>query len=321
MKTIPFISFIIPIYNSEKYLEQCIESVLNQTYTDFELILINDGSTDQSGEICEKFAAGDYRIKLFHKANGGVSSARNLGLQVVTGQWITFVDSDDFLLKDFLNDFLSFFNPQIELLIQGLSNLKYDGSYQKGTGFETNKIISPVDFLNLYNNIPHFLGPVNKLFNREIIERNKIRFDETKSYGEDALFNLDYLNCCKNKIVLINRNNYVVRDVPGSLSKKILNYNERISLFTGLKKRLEVLTQNKDLYNWYSIELIRALYRDKSIKNKKAVLKRLVQSHKNELLAGYSKPDDLSKFIRFLIKAECIYILNIVFNRFYRNKQ
>lgn len=311
------ISIIIPVYNVEKYLEECINSILVQTFTDFEVLLINDGSKDRSGEICDEFAVKDNRIKVFHQENAGVSAARNKGIENAKGEWICFVDSDDFLLKDFLNDFLSFFNPQIELLIQGLLNLKNDDGYQKGTVFETNKIISPVDFLKQYNIIPYFFGPVGKLFKREIIERNKIRFDETKSYGEDTLFNLDYLNCCKSKIVLINRNNYVVRDVSESLSKKILNYKERISLFTDLKKRLEILTQNKDHYHWYSIELIRTLYRDKNIKNKKSVLKGLVQSHKNELLAGYSKPDYLSKLIHFLIKADCIYMLNIAFNRLY----
>ena len=89
------ISIVIPVYNTEKYLDQCIQSVLSQTYTNWELILINDGSTDQSGSICDKYAAQDYRLRVFHKGNGGVSSARNMGIDNANGEWITFLDADD----------------------------------------------------------------------------------------------------------------------------------------------------------------------------------------------------------------------------------
>lgn len=91
------ISIIVPVYNTEKYLDQCIQSVLAQTYTNWELLLIDDGSTDSSGAICDKYAAVDKRIRVFHKENGGVSSARNLGLDNAKGEWITFVDSDDWV--------------------------------------------------------------------------------------------------------------------------------------------------------------------------------------------------------------------------------
>lgn len=95
----PLISIIVPVYNTEKYLDQCIQSVLAQTYTNWELLLIDDGSTDSSGAICDKYAAEDNRIRVFHKENGGVSSARNLGLDNAKGEWITFVDSDDCLYE------------------------------------------------------------------------------------------------------------------------------------------------------------------------------------------------------------------------------
>ena len=93
--TTPTISVIVPVYNAEKYLHRCIDSVLAQTYTDFELLLIDDGSKDQSGEICDEYAQKDARVRVFHQENGGVSSARNLGLDNAKGEWVTFVDSDD----------------------------------------------------------------------------------------------------------------------------------------------------------------------------------------------------------------------------------
>ena len=92
----PKISIIVPVYNAEQWLERCIESIVAQTYADWELLLVDDGSNDRSGDICDRYAASDPRIQAFHKPNGGVSSARNLGLDHAQGEWITFVDSDDY---------------------------------------------------------------------------------------------------------------------------------------------------------------------------------------------------------------------------------
>ena len=96
------ISIIVPVYNTEKYLRRCIDSVLAQTYQDFELLLIDDGSKDSSGAICDEYAAQDARVRVFHKENGGVSSARNVGLDNARGEWITFVDADDWIESDML---------------------------------------------------------------------------------------------------------------------------------------------------------------------------------------------------------------------------
>ena len=93
----PKISVIVPVYKAEKYLHRCVDSILSQTFTDFELILVNDGSPDNCGAICDEYAQKDNRVRVFHKENGGVSSARNLGLDNAKGEWITFVDSDDWL--------------------------------------------------------------------------------------------------------------------------------------------------------------------------------------------------------------------------------
>ena len=93
----PKISVIVPVYNAEKYLHRCVDSILAQTFTDFELLLVNDGSKDTSGEVCDEYATKDSRVRVFHKENGGVSSARNIGLDNAKGEWISFVDSDDWL--------------------------------------------------------------------------------------------------------------------------------------------------------------------------------------------------------------------------------
>ena len=96
------ITVIIPVYNVEKYLKECLESIINQTYKNLEIILIDDGSTDASGEICDEYSKRDNRIRVVHKANGGLSSARNLGLDIANGEYVTFIDSDDYIDLEFM---------------------------------------------------------------------------------------------------------------------------------------------------------------------------------------------------------------------------
>lgn len=104
----PKISVIVPVYNVEKYLRRCIDSILAQTFTDFELLLIDDGSKDNSRDLCDGYAMKDERVRVFHKKNGGVSSARNLGLDNAKGEWVSFVDADDYLDNCYYSNFLSF---------------------------------------------------------------------------------------------------------------------------------------------------------------------------------------------------------------------
>ena len=120
----PKISVIVPVYNVEKYLSRCIDSILAQTFTDFELLLIDDGSKDKSGEICDEYANKDNHVKVFHKENGGVSSARNLGLDNAQGEWITFVDSDDFVNSDWLSYYAKSFD--VDLIVQGYQVIEAD---------------------------------------------------------------------------------------------------------------------------------------------------------------------------------------------------
>ena len=112
MKQVKMISIVIPIYNVEKHLEKCLDSVLNQTYKNIELILADDGSTDRSGEICDRYAAKDSRIKIIHKANGGVCSARNAAFKYVTGDYITFIDSDDYIDSNTYSEIMEYMNEK-----------------------------------------------------------------------------------------------------------------------------------------------------------------------------------------------------------------
>lgn len=175
------LSIIIPIYNAEKYLCRCIESILAQPLDDYELILVNDGSKDHSGAICDDFAKMNKRIRVIHKKNGGVSSARNMGIDISIGEYVTFVDADDFLERNTLKK--SLFDRECDL-IQIPRN---DGSFMK-------KYVSDVycetqnDFRKfLYKNF--YFECWGRLFKRSII--GSIRFNNDIKIGEDMLFLLD----------------------------------------------------------------------------------------------------------------------------------
>jgi len=115
----PNLSIIVPVYNVENYLAQCVDSIINQPYNDFELILVDDGSTDKCGEICDSYAESDKRIKVIHKENGGLSSARNVGLDIAKGKYLSFIDSDDFISEDYYQQNIQFMlsNSKIDILV------------------------------------------------------------------------------------------------------------------------------------------------------------------------------------------------------------
>lgn len=194
------VTIIIPVYNADKYLRKCLESVLCQTYAEFELILVDDGSKDQSGMICDNFASEDTRIRVIHKSNGGVSSARNTGLDLATGDFITFIDSDDSVDKDLLKTFVDQIHDN-DLLISGFNYIK-SNSVEKRNVEEARQYTSQSlkeDFDFLYANC-YINSPFAKFYRRELIGKN--RFDDTVLLGEDLLFNLTYLANCKNILLL-----------------------------------------------------------------------------------------------------------------------
>ena len=115
---VPIISVVVPVYNIEKYLDRCITSILNQTFRDFELLLVDDGCTDNSGAICDRYASNDDRVRVFHKPNGGVSSARNRGIEEAQGQFICFVDSDDWVETTYLQIFMDYSPEKYGVVLQ-----------------------------------------------------------------------------------------------------------------------------------------------------------------------------------------------------------
>lgn len=187
------ISIIIPVFNSEKLLRKCFDSICEQTFTDFEVIVVNDGSTDGSGQICDKYAENDRRFKIFHKKNEGVSIARNIGIEKSNGQYITFIDSDDWVNSDYLQNLIDGTSQNCDLVVCGIV-CNYSNNTEKRLEIKTDKF-SSFEPTNLHNLIKSRLifGPCNKLFDAQIIKQNGIKFPDSISYGEDRIFNYQYI--------------------------------------------------------------------------------------------------------------------------------
>lgn len=187
----PKISIIIPVYNAEKFLCQCLDSVLAQTYSNWECILVDDGATDKSGTICDNYAAEDKRFKVFHTTNGGVSSARNMGLDNACGKYICFIDSDDYISPTYLSNFGE--NLISDIYVQGATFVNGEHVTPYTFPNETAKNADSISAI-VTKTMPYspqgfsFRAPWAKLYKREVIGDS--RFDTSVSFAEDYLFNL-----------------------------------------------------------------------------------------------------------------------------------
>lgn len=208
----PVISIIIPVYNAASYLHECIDSVLKQSMMDFELLLIDDGSTDGSGEICDDYALKESRIRVFHQANQGVSVARNAGLAQTKGEWVTFVDADDYLLP-----------KALEVLYQAAIANDADfiyGNIIRRDGQCDKIVLSNLKnktWINNYGKLSHF-GLWGCLFKTSVIKKNKVSFMEGQAYGEDMIFKSLLFKHIK-KITTVASPIYVYRVNPSSVTK------------------------------------------------------------------------------------------------------
>ena len=192
------ISIIVPVYNAGSTLDKCVQSLLDQTYNDIQIILVNDGSKDNSPEICRRYAAKDDRITVIDKPNGGVSTARNTGLDAAAGEFVMFCDSDDWVEQTWCEVMLSHYLPE-NLVMCGYFCHFWNEEVQTNCCDKT--VFSKAEYLKLKQY--GAFAPWNKLFNLQIIRENKIRFPSQMSIGEDKLFVWKYLKCICGGIVHI----------------------------------------------------------------------------------------------------------------------
>lgn len=224
------ISIIVPVYKVDKYLNRCVESIVNQTYKDLEIILIDDGSPDSCPVLCDEWAKRDNRIKVIHKQNAGVSAARNAGIEIATGDYIGFVDSDDYIQPQMFEKLLkNITDNKSQLAVCGLFKdelqIKADNCQCAASDAALAMLFNIIDY-------PYFEGYVwNKLYDSEIIKVNNLRFDISLKMSEDTLFNFKYLQYA-DKVSILNSSeyHYVYRAMSVMNNKNLDNDFKMIAL-------------------------------------------------------------------------------------------
>lgn len=251
MNLTPKISIIVPVYNAEKYLQSCIDSILNQTFLDFELLLIDDGSKDTSLEICDKYAKNDKRVKTFHQKNQGVSATRNRGIEIAVGEYVCFVDSDDWIEVNFLEKLFEHSEFADLNILTGLAYDYPNKTICRNPNYSQKKYLKK-EIINLLIENNFFTigdgGSCSKLFRKNILANNNVKFIDNNAAYEDTLFTFEYLSKCeKVSIAKGSHYHYMHRDT-GSLSTKKHPYQNYID--SG-KKGLALLFE---IQNKYQIE-------------------------------------------------------------------
>lgn len=322
----PEISVIVPVYNNDEYISKCIESLLNQIQTDFELLLIDDGSTDCSGKICDDFAEKDGRIKVIHKKNEGVSAARNTGIKNSLGKYIAFCDGDDYVSNMYLNTLLKAIKaPNIDLAICAFQHVSPNTSnhlpykHSKNNNCEIRKS----EFWPVYkNNLLNSVG--NKLFKRSIIDKNNLLFDTKQFNGEDLSFVLKYLLCMDNKISLAlsaplyfynkNTSSATHKYIPDMWNIKKQAYIELRE--TALKCNINFYTIEKEFYEKYIDSIVWILKNNMKKENPAPFFKKYFDNvkilHSKECKTAFSKgsfPSYFNPIYKLLLKSRCFLLI------------
>lgn len=229
------ISVIVPVYNAENVIRRCVDSIEAQTYGNWELILVDDGSSDGSGEICDAYSKRNGRIKVIHQENRGPSVARNKGLVAANGEYVCFVDADDYVSQNYLADF--HVEEDAELSVQGM-NLVYSNGKEAETYKPAKTLFCPLEkALEDKSIYALLLGPCCKAFKTSIIKDAGISFPTNVHYGEDRIFVLKYLQYCSGKVLLSSVANYTY------------THENNLSLTAKRKKSVELMQSSLLQYN------------------------------------------------------------------------
>ena len=314
------ISIIIPVYNAEKYINRCIKSIVNQSYQELEIIVVNDGSTDNSLSICETLATQDNRIKVISQDNGGVSKARNTGLRLAKGEYVMFLDSDDYMLPDMCKTMLDVLHSkQADCVICGIKEPE-GGLWCPQRNID---YLILEDFKRdfIYQLNTELLSPCwNKIFKRQLITN---LFNEEISFGEDLIFDLEYLNNCTRLSFITTPLVYHEKQVVGSLVTKT-----GLQRLMDIEKIHQVIMQfaseeniSQDLHKKYIRDLtvyIRFIFLDKRItfSDKKKILKKWIQgAYLNYMPVTNIKTCLSNRLLLLFLKYRCWFLANILVNR------
>lgn len=314
----PLVSVIVPIYNVERYLNACVNSIINQTYSNLEIILVDDGSPDKCSEICDEYAIYDNRIKVIHQKNGGLSAARNAGIDVANGELLTFIDSDDFVAENY-----------VELLYKGLLEFDADISiasfytFSKENDLDCQHHVLPFEkktkeecfrrygALNAELSMP-FISACNKLYRKKLF--NKIRFPKGKLY-EDAFTTYKLLDEAE-KVVFTETQLYSYRLNPQSILGQSFR-EKHLEMVEAFRTGMDYFSQKgmpeiaemflppllmREIYCWWGVRYV--------LKNKENAYRIIIDYKKNCCDLKYGKIE-LLWFVVFKLIASCpwLYVL------------
>ena len=299
------ISVIVPVYNVSNYLKECVDSIINQSYKNIEILLIDDGSTDDSGKICDKYAKKDKRIKVFHKENGGLSDARNVGLDNCSGEYICFIDSDDFVTNNYVELLYAAIKENSTLLSQCGFSRYNNGLSGDNVCYDNNKVINKDDFF--YDNFTkHQIDNTvvwNKLYSKKLL--GKIRFEKGKIH-EDEFFTYKIIDKV-DRISIISDCLYMYRVNESSITRRKYNVNRLAVLDAFMEK--EVYFKNKgderiykEFINVYAELLLEHYSLVKKFLKDKKIEKRIISDFKKMY-----KPSKI-KYKKMKIKTALFYI-------------
>lgn len=327
------ISIIVPVFNAENQLPKCIDSILAQSLSNFELLLIDDGSTDGSLEICEKYAEREKRIRVFHQENAGPSAARNKGIEHASGKYLTFIDADDFVEPNYLQGFFKLEkDPEAAVVIQGYIRESRNGLFRKENLPE--EIFQTHQFSNLFLSVflirkwPFVWA---KLFDKNIIDKHKVLFDKEINFGEDLIFFLNYVKFAS-KIITINENLYHYKFLPNSLTSslnEVCSETKRLDTVKSLLTELAVQFDfsaalqeyHRSYMNRYLMRVLDSLYLPPSRKQKQeriSWLKKLDTEKNLELIRYIENPGKRVKIMRQLSDNKQFVFLDLFLNQWYK---
>lgn len=255
MQTIPMLSIIVPVYKVEKFLPRCIDKILGQEYADFEVILVDDGSPDSSGEICDEYALTDSRIKVCHIENGGLPNARNVGIRHARGKYYMFIDSDDFYVDRIVFGTVI---KEMEEYDLDMLQFSYDRVYENGrwkNDLESAKYSTPVmDGMSYYKTGMYQVSAWSCVVRAGLLSENDVWFDKTLRMAEDQIFIFEVLGVCK-RVKRINNVLYHYAFNPGSMSL-ICNSEQLIGpvyAFIDIMQRFPQFKKHADLFVYQNI--------------------------------------------------------------------
>lgn len=301
------ITVIVPIYNVEKYLKQCLDSIINQTYKNLEIILVDDGSPDNCGKICDNYAEKDNRIKVIHKENGGLSSARNAGLDIATGDYISFIDSDDYVAENFIEtlyklcienncdisecDFLKFENE--------VCTNKMNANIEMYSNYEMQKRLYVFEF--------SVRGVIvwNKLYKKYLFENIRFPFGKI---NEDEFITYKVLYNCKSNIAVTNNQLYYYRYNTQSIMGRKFN-EKRLDVLEAFEERKQFYKERNEMELYYKTivhyqKMLMSFYilTKDNIKDCKYILKNIkAKARKNFVECKINKSDGVYQIIKALL--------------------